>query len=184
MLVEAGLAAFVPTLLPAPEERPVLEGESAWCSVAVVVEKVVVQQRHRLDVGAVHDVVLAHRVPVLHVAFGQVHVEDAAASAHACPVHPHLGQQHLLDQALENWLEEPGRSGQAMAREREGVRHVGHLEAIAAEVVLARAASLHVRPVVDRLVRQIGKVPQVAHLQVIEALGFRQRHRGCAPGDA
>jgi hypothetical protein len=61
-----------PLLLAAPERGVEAEGQRSGAGVAVVVEQVVEQQRHRLHVGAVHDVVADDRVVLLVVGLAQV----------------------------------------------------------------------------------------------------------------
>ena len=69
MLVQAVLVIFKASFGAAPKVRPVLEGQCASSGVSVVVEQIVVQQRHRLHIGTVHDVVAPNRIPFLAVAF-------------------------------------------------------------------------------------------------------------------
>ena len=85
------------------------------------------------------------------------------------PIHPDFGKQHLLDEALEDRLEQSGCGGQAMpVRQGESVGRVGKLEAIAAEILLAIALTLHQLPLVRRLTRQIGQMTHMANLQTIK----------------
>src|SRR6202023_122667 len=129
MRVERLLVIDETLFLSAPEIGPEPERERTRLRIAVVVEQIVVHQRHRLEVCAVHDVVSNDGVPLLDISGAEMRIEDAAAPTDVAPIHPHFGKQHLADQPLEDRLEHTRCGRQSVTGgESKRISHVSQLE--------------------------------------------------------
>ena len=114
----------------------------------------------------------------------QVRIEDAAAAADVAPVHPHLGQQDLFHQQLEDRLEH-SRGGRKTVSVGQGERigHVRELKTIAAEILLAVALALHQVPLIGQLSGQIDEMTQMPDLHAVQPDSGEIVAHGFSPTD-
>lgn len=101
VFIEGVLVIFETLLSTTPEPCEEAERQRPRLAVSVVIEQIVVQQRHRLHVRAVHDVVFGYRVVLLEVARGQVRIEGGATAAGVLPLNPHFRMQDLRNRFFE-----------------------------------------------------------------------------------
>src|SRR6516164_3121988 len=81
VIVEGILVVLKALFFTSPKIGPEAEGQRSGLRVATVVKEIIIQQRHRLDVSAVHDIISTDGIPFLAVFLREMSVKDASTAA-------------------------------------------------------------------------------------------------------